>query len=179
MRFRLLTSLSFLIVITISLGGTRALQHEHGHGGIPAPLKAEHAELHARLDRAIGSGGSTAEAARKLAEVLHPHFVKEESYALPQLGHLKALSAGGAIAGNEDVIKLADKLKAEMPKMLKEHQSILEAIEKLSGAAAAENKKEFVEFAENLKHHAQMEEEIFYPTSILIGEYLKLKKKVK
>jgi hypothetical protein len=45
---------------------------------IPAPLKAEHEELHAVLVKATKEAGDTGKAARSVAEILHPHFVKEE-----------------------------------------------------------------------------------------------------
>jgi len=59
--------------------------------------------------------------------------------------------------------------------MLKEHDAIVAAIGKLAEAAREENKTEYVAFAKKLKLHARTEEEVLYPTAILIGEYLKLK----
>jgi hemerythrin-like domain-containing protein len=41
--------------------------------------------------------------------------------------------------------------------------------------ARNENQAQVVEFAEKLKQHAKTEEEVTYPTALLIGEYLKLK----
>jgi hypothetical protein len=55
---------------------------------IPQSLKSEHRELHDELARATQAGGEIGEAARTVAMVLHPHFVKEEEYALPPLGLL-------------------------------------------------------------------------------------------
>lgn len=49
--------------------------------GIPQSLKVEHKELHKLLKQAIDSGGKTGEAAKIVAELLHPHFEKEEKYA--------------------------------------------------------------------------------------------------
>ena len=49
----------------------------------PQSLKAEHDQLHAQLAQARNSGGATGEAASKVAQALHPHFLKEEEYALP------------------------------------------------------------------------------------------------
>jgi hypothetical protein len=45
---------------------------------IPPSLKAEHEELHGDLARATKSGGRTGEAAKAVAKLMHPHFVKEE-----------------------------------------------------------------------------------------------------
>ena len=41
--------------------------------------------------------------------------------------------------------------------------------------AIKEKKMEYVKFADKLILHAQNEEEVLYPASILVGEYLKLK----
>jgi hypothetical protein len=46
---------------------------------IPDPLKAEHEQLYAELIAAIDSGGAVGDAAKAVAELLHPHFVKEEA----------------------------------------------------------------------------------------------------
>ena len=56
---------------------------------IPSSLKAEHEELHSELVRATKAGGSTGEAAKEeVVKLMHPHFLKEEEYALPPLGLL-------------------------------------------------------------------------------------------
>jgi hypothetical protein len=44
---------------------------------IPLILKAEHEELHGELARATKAGGRTVEAAKAVAKLMHPHFVKE------------------------------------------------------------------------------------------------------
>ena len=59
--------------------------------------------------------------------------------------------------------------------MLLEHKEIVGALEVLAEAARKEEKDEFVHFAEKLILHAQTEEEVLYPASILVSEYLKLK----
>jgi hypothetical protein len=41
--------------------------------------------------------------------------------------------------------------------------------------ATAERHPEVAEFAEKLMLHAQTEEEVSYPTAILIGEFIRLK----
>ena len=175
MRLSASIAITLLLVVALPIGAANGAQK--GKIGIPAPLASEHAALHDTLVRAIGAGGKTGEAAQKLADVLHPHFVKEEAYALPQLGLLRTLAEGGTIAEAETAIKTSEKLKAEMARMLEEHEAIVEALESLSSAAEAEGKKEYVEFAAELKQHALVEEEIYYPAAILIGEYLKLKMK--
>lgn len=142
---------------------------------IPQPLIAEHKELHAELERATRAGGKTAEAAKAAAAVLHPHFVKEEEYALPPLGLLPELASGKVSPDMVQVLPLTDKLKHELPQMLAEHKEIVAALERLKIAARAENKPEVESFAHALVQHALTEEQVTYPAVILIGEYVKLR----
>jgi hypothetical protein len=141
----------------------------------PQSLKAEHDELHAQLARAIASGGATGDAAAKVAEGLHPHFLKEEEYALPQLGLLPALAEGRILPEMKAAVEMSHRLKADLGQMLSEHKHIVTALEALIEAANSEGKGDAAHFAEKLMLHAQTEEEVLYPASILVGEYLNLK----
>jgi hemerythrin-like domain-containing protein len=58
--------------------------------------------------------------------------------------------------------------------MIEEHNEIVAALNNLIEIAKAENKTHLVAFAEKLKLHAKTEEQVLYPTAILIGKYLKL-----
>jgi hemerythrin HHE cation binding domain-containing protein len=142
--------------------------------GVPEPMKIEHEELHSELVRATKAGGKTGEAARAVAKVLHPHFIKEEEYALPPLGLLVRLSKGEFGRDMSEVLAMTDKLEAELPRMLAEHREIITALQKLIAASQAEGKPEVAGFAEKLMLHAQTEEQVAYPTSLLIGRYVKL-----
>jgi hypothetical protein len=142
---------------------------------IPEPLKAEHEELHAELARARDAGGRTSEAARVVAETLHPHFVREEEIAMPPLALLGALAADRLTSEMTDVLSLTDSLEAELPHMLEQHSAIVTALGRLESAARDEGKPEIAHFAEKLIQHARTEEEVLYPAAILVGRYLKLK----
>ncbi|MDN3513686.1 MAG: hypothetical protein NG747_04735 [Candidatus Brocadia sp.] len=144
---------------------------------IPQSLQAEHEELHAELVKATQAGGKTGDAAKAVANILHPHFVKEEEFALPPLGLLSLLAEGKITPEMRSVLVMTDKLKAELHQMHQEHNAIVAALKTLSDAAKEEKKMEYIHFAEKLMLHAQTEEEVLYPTSVLIGEYLKLKLK--
>jgi hypothetical protein len=144
-----------------------------GHG-VPASVKAEHDELHEELEKAIEVEGEVGEAAERVARLLHPHFVKEEEYALPPLTALNRLAEGKAVPEAREMIEMSEKLKADLPQMLREHREVVEALEKLAVEAKKAGKYEQVRFAERLILHAQNEEEILYPAAILVGEYLKL-----
>jgi hemerythrin superfamily protein len=142
---------------------------------IPKPLKEEHEELHAELVKATQVKGKIGEAAQAVAKVLHPHFVKEEEYALPPLGLLPHLAAGKITPEMAGVFRMTDTLKSVLPQLLKEHKAIVAELESLADAAKKEKRPEFARFAEKMILHAKTEEEVLYPATILIGEYLKQK----
>jgi hypothetical protein len=129
-----------------------------------------------RSDNAIQSGGKTGEAAKTVAKRMAPHFEKEEQFATPPLSLLSSLSQGTATKEEmRQILPLTEKLKEELPEMLKEHQQIVLALKDLSKAAKAEEKAEVMEFAEKLILHAHTEEQVLYPAAILVGEHIKLK----
>lgn len=154
---------------------------------IPESLEVEHEELHQQLYKGIKEGGKIGEAAKAVADILHQHFEKEEEYALPPLGLLSSLvteeqeRAGEGEATKiaqdtkKNVIIMTDKLKSDLSHMIQEHNEIVAALDNLIKIAKAENKTEVVQFAEKLKLHAKTEEQVLYPTAILIGKYLKLR----
>lgn len=142
---------------------------------IPRTMEIEHEELHAKLRKGTAERGSIGKAAKRLTSMMHPHFVKEEDFALPPLGLLPSLSKGKVNPDMKGILLMTDKLKAELNQMLKEHEEILAALEKLTASAKEGNKLEYVRFAERLTLHAQTEEEIYYPGVMLVGEYLKPK----
>lgn len=143
---------------------------------IPTPLKSEHEELHMKLAQATRLKSGLGAAAKEVAKILHPHFVKEEEFALPPLGILPVLVGGVALSPElAEVLAMTDKLKKELPEMLREHKAIVAALKKFSDVAKKEKRPGYARFAEKLILHARTEEEVLYPSAILIGEYLKLK----
>lgn len=142
---------------------------------IPHTMEIEHEELHKELRKGTRERGETGEAAKKVAKILHPHFVKEEDFALPPLGLLPLLSRGRVTPDMKDILLMTDKLKTDFELMLKEHKQILRALKKLVAAARKEMKPEYLRFANRLTLHAQAEEELYYPAAIIVGEYVRLK----
>jgi hypothetical protein len=141
---------------------------------IPKPLQAEHEELHARLLEATRQPGAVGEAAREVARLLHPHFVREEEFALPPLALLEQLARGKARAEMAEVLPMTRRLKAELPQMLAEHKLIVGALDELRDAARKAGRPEVERFAEALVLHAQTEEQVLYPAAILAGELVAL-----
>ena len=139
---------------------------------IPKPLQVEHEELHATLVNATKAPGAVGEAAREVARLLHPHFVREEEFALPPLALLSELARSGVAPHMAEVLPMTRRLKSELPAMLAEHKQIVGALDKLRAAAAAASLPEYERFAEALTLHAQTEEQVLYPAAILIGEHV-------
>jgi hypothetical protein len=140
---------------------------------IPESLRVEHGEIHAELVRATAAAGRVGEAARELARILHPHFVREEEIALPPLGLLAPLARGEVTPGMRAVLPMTDALRAELPRMLEEHRAIRAATIRLADAARAEGDGAVERLAEKLQLHAQGEEELFYPAAVLVGDLVR------
>ena len=141
----------------------------------PDSVKAEHEQLHATLAQATQESGALGEAAREVAHLLHPHFAKEERYAMPPLGLLFKLAWGTVTPDMAPIVSLTRRLKAELPVMLLEHKAIVAALQRFRARARESGRADYERFADDLMRHAQNEEEILYPAAVLVGEYLALK----
>jgi hypothetical protein len=140
---------------------------------IPVALRQEHDELHQYLRAATQAGGEVGDAATALARLMHPHFVKEDEFALPPLALLSRLARGDVTAEMAAVLKLTDRLEAEMPAMLAEHQAIVAALARLADAAGRAGRTDIVDFAQKLSLHAQAEEQVMYPAALLVGRFVR------
>ena len=140
---------------------------------IPEPLKVEHEELHAELVALTKSPGKVGEAARNVATLLHPHFVKEEEYALPPLGLLATIARQGVTPEMRPVLTMTERLKKDLPEMLAEHQRVVGALEMLAAESRVEKRPDAERFAQKLRVHAETEEHVLYPAAILVGEYVR------
>jgi hypothetical protein len=143
--------------------------------GIPESIRREHEAIHSALVAATHAPGAVGTAAKALAEVLHPHFVREEQIALPPLGLLAPLAAGDPLpeAAVSAAGEMTSALRAEMPRMLEEHVRIRSAVAKLRAAAVAAGAEAQVELADDLALHARTEEEVLYPAALLVGDLVR------
>ena len=141
---------------------------------IPASLQQEHEALHVELRRATQAAGEVGEAAQALARLMHPHFVKEDQFALPPLGLLDALARGQTSAEMAEVLALTDRLESEWAAMLEEHKAIVTALQSLQAAAERAGRSDIVAFAQQLAQHARIEEEVMYPAAVLVGRHVRL-----
>jgi hypothetical protein len=142
---------------------------------IPEPLQIAESELKAHLGAATEAGGKTAEEARVLQAVLLPHFLKERDDELNPLSLLGPLSEGRVSPAMADVLPAIERLRAELPALEKEHEEVFAALHRLVDAAKAEGKPEVARFAKRLILRAWIDEAVFYPATLLVGEHLKFK----
>ncbi|MGZ5191265.1 MAG: hemerythrin domain-containing protein [Flavisolibacter sp.] len=146
-----------------------------GKPEVPSSIKKEHEYLLEKIHKITLFHDSTGLAAVKLNDLMQHHFKEEENLVLPPLGLLPLLTSGKLPEQSKEVIQLCEKLKSQLSHLSVEHQLIKAYMDELMQAAANENHPEIIEFEKELQKHANTEEEVFFPTAILIGEYLKLK----
>jgi hypothetical protein len=142
---------------------------------LPHVLQIEHQNLHEEMLAAARLGGETGAAAKDVVKVLFPHMLLEEEFGIPPLSVLPRLARGEITPDMARVIPKAEMLKIQLDRMLDEHKLIVEALQRLLQAAAREQHTGYAQLAQKLILHAQLEEEVLYPASIVVGEYLKLK----
>ena len=143
---------------------------------IPKSVQLEHHAIHSALEEAMKAPGRVGSAARALAEVLHPHFVREEEIALPPLGALAPLAADVMPSEAAEILAMTDSLKRELPRMLEEHKQIRAAVDDLRAAARAERVTRYEQLADQLALHAQTEEEVLYPAAVLVGDIVRARR---
>lgn len=136
-------------------------------------MRTDHERLHARLAAATRLSGRTGEAARTVAKIMHPHFLREDEYAMPPLGLLARLARGQVTPDMAVVLPLVARVKDELPLMLEEHRAIEGALLQFANVAIEEGLPEWADFAEDLRLHARLEEEVLYPAAVLAGAYVK------
>jgi hypothetical protein len=141
---------------------------------IPESMRQEHEQIHTALVAATERPGALGEAARALAEALHPHFVREEQIALPPLGLLESLARGEYEPWMREVLPMTDSLEAEWSRMLREHEVIGAAAVRLEAVARAEGDGDVERLARTLQLHARTEEEVYYPAAVLVGIVLRM-----
>ncbi|HYR06513.1 MAG TPA: hemerythrin domain-containing protein [Longimicrobium sp.] len=158
-----------------------AMAQEHGEPGrfpIPESMRAEHAGIHGALEEATRAPDPVGGAARELARVLHPHFVREEQIALPPLALLRPLSEGEFEPWMREVLPMTDSLRVELPRMLREHVEIGAAARRLEQVARQAGNAEVEALAKELQLHARAEEDLFYPAAVLVGDMVLARSRV-
>lgn len=140
--------------------------------GIPEAMEQEHQELHEELRNLIKIPGEVGRAAKHVAEVLHPHFERENELALPVVGVIRELAEGKASTDFPKAIELSQKFRAEYEAMLREHGEIVKALEQLEKTGKKARRPAAVDFVRKLKLHAKTEEDLTYPAVLMAAKLL-------
>ena len=145
----------------------------NGRMETPKALRLGHDEARAEFVRATTEGGPIGVAAKRLAQMCLPHFEREEKYVFPVLGLLPELTRGVVRPEMAVVLPLIAAFSAKHDVLDSQHQSIQSAIDALLQASHREKNREVAEFAYNMRVHERIEDEVIYPTVILVGNYLR------
>lgn len=140
---------------------------------VPSVILQDHRFFLEKLEKVSVYQDSTGVAARKLYEVMEYHFREEEEYVLPPLGILPELSSGRVPKNPEEILRLTDKFKKNEAVMLAEHQVITHYLQKMMLAAEKDGHRGLAGFQTELEKHAALEEQILFPTVLVIANYLK------
>jgi hypothetical protein len=145
----------------------------NGKLSVPTALRLGHDKARAELVRAMKEDSPIAEAAERVAKMCLPHFEREEQSVFPVLAFLPDLTQGILRPEMADVLPLISDFRARHEALDSQHQSILSAIEDLLRAANKEKDEEVSQLAYNMKVHERIEDEVIYPTVLLIGNHLR------
>ena len=168
-----LATMTFVIIC-----GGAAAQELHAPTGqgrleVPIPLRVEHNQIRDELAKARQDGGGVGDAARVLERVWGPHLAQSEASVLPPLGVLRALTRNEAIPEAAQTIAMSAQLERDLPNLLEEQRLLYGETKRFMDVATREKKPAYVELARRLWMHLQMEEDVLYPTVLLIGRQLK------
>jgi hypothetical protein len=171
----------YLIAFAMLLSHCRPRAEENyitifpGKPGVPSSIKVEHEFLLRQVNTIALFQDSTGLVATEIEELMQHHFIEEEDFVLPPLGLLPLLASDKIPEQSKEVIQLAEKLKSQLAHMTLEHQMIHALMVQLMEVATQENHPEVIDFERALRKHAEIEEEVYFPAAILVGEYLKMK----
>ena len=169
----------FYIILLISISQCKPKADNRitqfpGKPEVPSSIKKTHLYLLEQIQKMTLYKDSSGRVAKKIEELMQHHFKEEEDLILPPLGLLPSIANGQIPEQSEEVILLSENVKSMMNHMSVEHQLINAYIKELKQASDKENLPEILEFENEVIKHATSEEEVFFPASILIGDYLKL-----
>lgn len=139
---------------------------------MPDSLRKRHEAFHAEFTEATKDEGKVGDAARAIEKLATAHFAKAKD-VFPPLGLLPRLAEGKVTPEMREAVKIAEKLRADLPQIRRDHHELIAGLKKLGEAAKVEGKTDYVRFVERLTLHIQEEEEVLYPTVLLVGDAVK------
>ena len=164
------------VLLAVAASG-RAVPPDEGKGKpaelkMPDSLRKRHEAFHAEFTGATKDAGKVGDAACSIEKLATAHFAKAKD-VFPPLGLLPRLAEGKVTPDMREAVEIAETLRAGLPQIRRDHRELIAGLEKLGEAAKAAGKTDFVRFAEKLTLHIQEEEEVLYPTVLLVGDTVK------
>ena len=147
---------------------------------VPQSVSYEHEQIIKDLTNFAKREVAHAAAAQKALIVIKAHYAKEEAFVLPPLALLPKI-AKGAISKDmiskelEPAIAMADRTKAALPELQNDHVQITSLMNELIEAGKADHDEELTRLATRVAIQSLNDFEMTQPTTILIGDYLRLR----
>jgi hypothetical protein len=169
------------LIIACSGATAQELRAPTGQGKLEVPLalRIEHNQIRDDLARALKDGGAVGDAARTLERVWTPHLAHTEAVVLPPLGTLRALTRSEAIPDAAQALAMTTQFERDLPALLEDHRALYEATKRFMDTANRERKPVYMDFARRLGLHLRLEEEVLYPSVLLVGQQLKARESSK
>ena len=147
---------------------------------VPQSIRYEHDQIIKDLTNFAKREVAYAAVVQKALTVIKAHYAKEEAFVLPPLALLPKI-AKGAISKDmsskelEPAIAMADRTKAALPELQNDHIQITSLMNELIEAGQADHDEELTRLATRVATQSLNDLEITQPTTILIGDYLRLR----
>jgi len=139
----------------------------------PSSILTQHEAIIQDLSRYAGQGMPTADAARKVLDLLSSHQKSEEEFVIPLLSLLPEVCDGSFRGDVTSAIAMADHLKAERQTMFDSNAQIMTAMGELIHAGGAAHEQDLVDFGGRVATHVMGEIEVSEPAAILVGDALR------
>jgi hypothetical protein len=142
---------------------------------VPQSMSYEHEQIIRDLTNFAKREVAHAAAAQKALIVIKTHYAKEEAFVLPPLALLPKITKGAISKDMEPAIAMADRTKAALPDLQNDHVQITSLMNDLIEAGKADHDEELTRLATRVAIQSLNDFEITQPTTILIGDYLRLR----
>jgi hypothetical protein len=142
---------------------------------VPQSVSYEHEQIIKDLTDFAKREVAHAAAAQKALIVIKAHYAKEQAFVLPPLALLPKIAKGAISKDMEPAIAMADHTKAALPELQNDHVQITSLMNELIEAGKADHDEELTRLATRVAIQSLNDFEMTQPTTILIGDYLRLR----
>jgi len=147
---------------------------------VPQSIAYEHEQIIKELTNFAKREVAHAAAVQKALIVIKAHYAKEEAFVLRPLALLPEIAKGpnsksATLKDMEPAVAMADRTKAALPELQNDHMQITSLMNDLIEAGKADHDEELTQLATRVAIQSLNDVEVTQPTTILIGDYLRLR----